>query len=48
MIECWDPYFKQRLPNGVRNRLFTLRDKRNEWAHNKAFKATDTQRRCCR
>ena len=43
MIECWDGVFKRQLPRSARNLLFTLRDKRNEWAHNRQILVHDAQ-----
>jgi predicted AAA+ superfamily ATPase len=43
MIECWDGVFRRQLPRSARNLLFTLRDKRNEWAHNRAIQPHDAQ-----
>ena len=43
MIECWDGVFRSQLPRSTRNLLFTLRDKRNEWAHNRAIQPHDAQ-----
>ena len=43
MIECWDGVFKRQLPRSARNLLFTLRDKRNDWAHNRAIQPHDAQ-----
>ena len=33
---CWRGNFDRYLPRSARNLVFTLRDKRNEWAHNRA------------
>lgn len=43
MIESWQSTFSRHLPRSVRNLLFTLRDKRNEWAHNRAIQPHDAQ-----
>ena len=43
MIECWDGVFRSQLPRSTRNLLFTLRDKRNDWAHNRAIQPHDAQ-----
>lgn len=43
MIDCWDGGFKRHLPRSTRNLLFTLRDKRNEWAHNRSIQPHDAQ-----
>ncbi len=43
IIECWDGVFRSQLPRSTRNLLFTLRDKRNEWAHNRAIQPHDAQ-----
>jgi len=43
MADCWKPVFSRQLPRSVRNLLFTLRDKRNEWAHNRAIQPHDAQ-----
>ncbi|MGK2954705.1 MAG: DUF499 domain-containing protein [Solirubrobacterales bacterium] len=43
MIDCWDGVFKRQLPRSTRNLLFTLRDKRNEWAHNRSIQPHDAQ-----
>src|SRR2546423_4425213 len=36
LIETWKGVFERQLPRSARNLLFTLRDKRNEWAHNRS------------
>jgi predicted AAA+ superfamily ATPase len=43
LIECWDGVFKRQLPRSTRNLLFTLRDKRNDWAHNRSIQPHDAQ-----
>jgi predicted AAA+ superfamily ATPase len=43
MIEAWPGAFERALPRSTRNLLFTLRDKRNEWAHNRAIQLHDAQ-----
>jgi hypothetical protein len=43
MIDCWRGVFERQLPRSIRNLLFTLRDKRNEWAHNRAIQPHDAQ-----
>ncbi len=43
LIEAWPGVFVRQLPRSVRNVLFTLRDKRNEWAHNRAIQPHDAQ-----
>ena len=43
MIDCWNGTFDQQLPRTTRNLLFTLRDKRNEWAHGKRIMGPDAQ-----
>lgn len=44
MADFWQMAFRQELPNGIRNVVFSLRNRRNEWAHNKAFQFDDTYR----
>jgi len=39
--DCWRDTFDRQLPRGTRNLVFTLRDKRNEWAHNRQIKLHD-------
>lgn len=41
MIDMWKPLFQRQLPRSVRNLLFTLRDRRNDWAHNRAIQTND-------
>ena len=41
MADCWRGTFDRQLPRGSRNLVFTLRDKRNEWAHNRQIKLHD-------
>lgn len=41
MADCWRATFDRQLPRGTRNLVFTLRDKRNEWAHNRQIKLHD-------
>jgi len=43
MIDSWRGVFDRQLPRSTRNLLFTLRDKRNEWAHNRAVQPHDAQ-----
>ena len=43
IIDNWDNVFRSQLPRSVRNLLFTLRDRRNEWAHNRSITAHDAQ-----
>lgn len=43
MIEAWRGTFERQLPRSVKNLLYTLRDKRNEWAHNRAIQPHDAQ-----
>lgn len=43
IIEAWKGTFERQLPRSARNLLFTLRDKRNEWAHNRAVQPHDAQ-----
>lgn len=43
IIEAWQSTFQRQLPRSTRNLVFTLRDKRNEWAHGRAIKANDAQ-----
>jgi predicted AAA+ superfamily ATPase len=43
MVDCWRGVFERQLPRSIRNLLFTLRDKRNEWAHNRAIQPHDAQ-----
>lgn len=44
MADFWQMAFRQELPNNVRNVVFSLRTRRNDWAHNKAFQFDDTYR----
>lgn len=41
MVDCWRGTFDRQLPRGTRNLVFTLRDKRNEWAHNRQIRLHD-------
>jgi len=41
IADCWRGTFDRQLPRGTRNLVFTLRDKRNEWAHNRQIKLHD-------
>ena len=41
MIDMWKPLFSRQLPRSIRNLLFTLRDRRNDWAHNRSIQAND-------
>jgi predicted AAA+ superfamily ATPase len=41
MIDMWKPLFSRLLPRSIRNLLFTLRDRRNDWAHNRSIEAND-------
>ncbi len=41
IADCWRPTFDRQLPRGSRNLVFTLRDKRNEWAHNRPIQLHD-------
>lgn len=43
VIDMWRGTFDRQLPRSTRNLLFTLRDKRNEWAHNRAIQPHDAQ-----
>lgn len=43
VIERWDDVFRRQLPRSIRNLLFTLRDRRNEWAHNRSMQPHDAQ-----
>jgi predicted AAA+ superfamily ATPase len=43
VIDNWRGVFERQLPRSTRNLLFTLRDKRNEWAHNRAIQPHDAQ-----
>jgi predicted AAA+ superfamily ATPase len=43
LVEAWRGTFERQLPRSTRNLLFTLRDKRNEWAHNRAIQPHDAQ-----
>src|SRR5262249_28551034 len=43
LIESWKGVFERQLPRSTRNLLFTLRDKRNDWAHNRAVQPHDAQ-----
>ncbi len=43
MIETWRGVFERQLPRSVKNLLFTLRDKHNEWVHNRAIQPNDAQ-----
>lgn len=43
IIEAWQGTFQRQLPRSVKNLVFTLRDKRNDWAHNRAIQPNDAQ-----
>lgn len=43
MIDAWRGVFQRQLPRSIRNLLFTLRDKRNDWAHNRPIQSHDAQ-----
>ncbi len=43
IADCWRGTFERQLPRSARNIVFALRDKRNDWAHNKRFRLHDTQ-----
>ena len=43
VADCWRGTFERQLPRSARNIVFALRDKRNDWAHNKRFRLNDTQ-----
>lgn len=43
MIDNWRGVFERQVPQSIRNLLFTLRDKRNEWAHNRSIQPHDAQ-----
>ncbi len=43
IADCWRGTFERQLPRSARNVVFALRDKRNDWAHNKRFRLNDTQ-----
>ena len=43
LIDAWKAVFERQLPRSTRNLLFTLRDKRNEWAHNRSVQPHDAQ-----
>lgn len=43
MIDAWRGVFERQVPRSVKNLLYTLRDKRNEWAHNRAIQPHDAQ-----
>lgn len=42
--DFWDVAFKQDLSRAIRNVVFSLRNRRNDWAHNKPFQFDDTYR----
>ncbi len=44
MTDFWQVAFRQELAKSLRNVAFSLRDRRNDWAHNKAFQFDDTYR----
>jgi predicted AAA+ superfamily ATPase len=44
MADFWPQAFRQELPSNVRNVVFSLRNRRNDWAHNKPFQFDDTYR----
>ena len=41
VIDMWKPLFSRQLPRSIRNLLFTLRDRRNDWAHNRSIQTND-------
>jgi predicted AAA+ superfamily ATPase len=43
VADCWRGTFDRQLPRSSKNLVFTLRDKRNEWAHNRAIQLHDAQ-----
>ena len=43
MIDTWKGVFDRQVPQSIRNLLFTLRDRRNEWAHNRSIQPHDAQ-----
>lgn len=43
VIDNWNSVFRSQLPRSVRNLLFTLRDKRNDWAHGARITVHDAQ-----
>ena len=43
VAECWKGTFDRQLPRSSKNLIFTLRVKRNEWAHNRAIQPHDAQ-----
>ena len=43
MIETWKTVYERQLPKSTKNLVFTLRDKRNDWAHNRAIQPHDAQ-----
>lgn len=43
MKDCWNSTFAKQLPRSMRNLVFTLNDKRNEWAHSRQILAHDVQ-----
>ena len=44
MADFWTVAFRQELSNAIRNVVFSLRQRRNDWAHNKPFQFDDTYR----
>lgn len=44
MADCWDVAFRDELTRTDRNVVFTLRDTRNKWAHNRKFDLDEAYR----
>ena len=44
MADFWPNAFRQELGSAIRNVVFSLRSRRNDWAHNKPFQFDDTYR----
>ncbi len=44
IVDFWPMAFAQELPRAARNVVFSLRQRRNDWAHNKPFQFDDTYR----
>ena len=44
MADFWSVAFRQELTSAIRNVVFSLRQRRNDWAHNKPFHFDDTYR----
>ena len=44
LADFWDVAFRQDLTRAIRNVVFSLRNRRNDWAHNKPFQFDDTYR----